>query len=84
MRHVILVHVEHCIDDLVEEVLAHSLTHVVVVHDQVKEVALLHEFHAEECAWFVFLTFKFQICIGDELMVLDQSGILKDLRGIVL
>ena len=84
MGHVVLVHIEYCIDDLIEEVLAHGLAHMVVVHNKVEEIALLDELHAEKCAWFIFLTFKFQTCVRNELMILDQSGTLKYLCGIVL
>ena len=75
MCHVILVHVEDSIDDLVEEVLAHGLTHVVVVHDEVEEVALLYELHAEQGAWFVLFTLNFYDCVCNELVVLDQTRI---------
>ena len=75
MRHVILVHVEYSVDDLVEEVLAHGLTHVVVVHDEVEEVTLLYELHTEQGAWFVFFALNFHDCVCNELVVLDQTRI---------
>ena len=46
--HVILMHEEYRIDDLVEEELAHAFTHVVVRHDEIEEISFLDKFHAEQ------------------------------------